>query len=181
MRTAILMAAFLSFLGNLFGADQKPPFEIADIYRDMRGTMLGLKEIDAPQLKGKPILAVLMDTGIQKAAYTLVTVADGTTSVYFSNGGGTIGAGEHESVRKASLKLVKMAEDFIPHMKKTDKFPIATPGETTFHVVTPDGVLSYTAKTEDLGEKRDKKMSDLFYQAHEVISQVRMLEKPKEK
>ena len=52
--------------------------------------------------------------------------------------------------------------------------------ETTFYVVTPNGILSYTAKTDDLVEGRDKNLSALFHQAHEVIAQIQMLEKPKD-
>ena len=175
MRTLIIMAAFFSSLGRLFG-DDKPPYEIAEIYTDMRGQVLKLNEKDMPALKAKPVWAVLMETGFPEAAYTLVAAADGAASLYFSNGGGMIGAGEHENVRPVSLKMVKMAEGYLKHMKKVDKFPTAKPGKTTFYVVTPKGIFAYTAKTDDLGEERDKKLSPFFHQGHELIGQMRMAE-----
>jgi hypothetical protein len=82
-----------------------------------------------------------METGYPEAAVTLVAVADGAASLYFSNGGGMIGAGEHANVRPASLGLIKMAEGFLPQMKKVEKFPVPKPGMTCFYVVTPKGVF----------------------------------------
>jgi hypothetical protein len=46
-----------------------------------------------------PILALLMETGYPEAVATLVAVADGTSSLYFSNGGGFIGVGTPAGVR----------------------------------------------------------------------------------
>ena len=175
MRTLIVLAVFFSSLGRLFG-DDKPPYEVAEIYTDMRGQALKLNEKELPDLKGKAVWAVLMETGFPEAAFTLVAASDGTASLYFSNGGGMIGAGAHKNVRSESLKMVKMAEDYLKHMKKVDKFPVVQPGNTTFYVVTPKGIFSYTAKEDDLGEKRDKKLSSLFHQGHELIGQIRMAE-----
>ena len=120
MRTILIMAALFSSLGSLFG-DDKPPYEVADIYKDLRGLVLKLSEKDMPDLKDQSVWAVLMETGMDNAAYTLVAAADGAASLYFSNGGGMIGAGEHKNVRPASLKMVKIAEGFLKHMKKVEE------------------------------------------------------------
>ena len=167
------MAALFSSLGKLFG-DGKPPYQIADIYSDMRKQVLTLNEKTIPELKGKTIWAVLMETGFPEAAFSLVATADGAASLYFTNGGGMIGAGEHKNVRTQSLKLVKMAEQYLKHMKVVKNFPIVKPGNTTFYVVTPKGVFTYTAKENDLGEKKDKKLSPLFHQGHKLITQMRI-------
>lgn len=179
MRTLIFMAAFSSFFGKLFG-DDKPSYEVAEVYTAMRSGVLELNEKEMPSLKGKPIWAVLMETGLDDAGYTLVAVADGSASLYFSNGGGLIGAGEHENVRPQSLKLVEAAKENIDHMEKVEEFPMVKPGNTTFYIVTPGGVFSYTAKEADLGENRDKRFSPLFYQGHELITQIRIAEQQRE-
>ena len=174
------MAALFSFLGRLMGAEDKPAFEVAPIYKDMRNLALGLNDKDIPDLKGKPIFAVLMESGFPDFAYTLVAAGDGTASLYFSNGGGLIGAGEHANVRPESLEVVKMAGGILKHMKKTDVFPIVQPGNITFYVVTGDGVFSYTAKEDDLGEERDKKLSGLFHQCHSLITQMRIADEKRQ-
>lgn len=173
------MAAFLSSFGRLFGGDDKPAYELAEIYTDMRQQVLELNAEKIGELKDKPVWAVLMETGYPEAAVTLVAVADGAASLYFSNGGGIIGAGEHANVRPASLGLVTMAEGFLPQMKKVEKFPVPKPGMTYFYVVTPKGIFTYTAKEDDLGEERDK-LSKLFHQGHELIGQMRIAEQKRQ-
>ena len=173
MRTLIIMAAFFSSLGKLFGGDDKLPYDLAEIYSSMREQVLKLSDKDIAELKGKPVWAVLMETGHDGAAVTVVAVAEGTASLYFSNGGGIIGLGEHANVRPAALSLVKGAEPQLKHMKKAEKFPVPKPGETFFYVVTPKGVFTYSAKEDDLGNKRDK-LFPLFYEGHELITQMRI-------
>lgn len=179
MRNLIIMAALFSSIGRLFGGDDKPPYDIADIYVDMRQQVLELNEEKIGELKGEPIWAVLMETGYPEAAATLVAVADGAASLYFSNGGGMIGAGEHDNVRPASLELVKLAEKYVEKMKRVEEFPMVIPGNTTFYIVTPNGVYTYTAKEVDLGEERDI-LSPLFHQGHELIGQMQIAEQTKQ-
>src|SRR5260221_1759958 len=49
--------------------------------------------------EGRPrsVVVLLMETAYPKAVATLACFADGTTSLYFSTGGGMLGAGQHES------------------------------------------------------------------------------------
>jgi acyl carrier protein len=150
-------------------------YDVAGIYASMRSMILNLDAEQIGELKDKPVWAVLMETGYPEAAVTLVAVADGAASLYFSNGGGIIGAGEHDNVRPVSLGFVKMAEGYLADMKKVEEFPIATPGNTTFYVVTPQGVFTRTAKENDLGEERDQ-LSKFFYQGQNLITQMRIAE-----
>ncbi len=173
IRDPLIMASFFSNIGRFFGGGDKPPYDLAEVYIGMRGSVLGLKDEDISELKGKAVWAVLMETGHDGAAVTVVAVAEGTASLYFSNGGGMIGLGEHDNVRTAAFALVKGAELQLEHMKKTGKFPVPMPGETIFYVVTPGGVFTYSAKEDDLGNKRDK-LSPLFYEGHELITQMRI-------
>ena len=174
------MAALFSFIGRLMGAEDKPEFEVAPIYKDMRNLPLKLTAKDFPDLKDKPVFAVLMESGFPEGAYTLVAAFDGAASLYYSSGGGLIGSGEHVNVRPESLKVVKMAEECLKHMKKVDAFPIVKPGSTTFYIVTAKGVFGYTAKEDDLGEERDKKLSGLFHQCHSLITQMRIADEKRQ-
>ena len=166
-----IVPALLSLLGWLVGGE-KSPYEIADVYLHMRQQVLELDGDALGELKSKPVWAVLMETGYPEAAFTLVAVVDGTASLYFSNGGGIIGAGEHDQVRRTALSLVDRGEKFWSHMKQVDAFPNVSPGNTTFYLVTPRGIFSHTAKEDDLGEGRDK-LSELFHQGHALIAQMR--------
>ena len=83
-----------------------PDYAPADVYRGLRGQSdwLGSHRIcfTASRYHGG-----LMETGYPRAVATLVVVADGSTSLYLSNGGGTIGAGQHARVRSASAEFMR--------------------------------------------------------------------------
>lgn len=173
MRRILMITALLSLVGRLLGGEHTSSYKVADIYTGMRQQVIELDEKRMGDLKDRPIWAVLMETGHQDAAVTLLAAADGAASLYFSNGGGIIGAGEHENVRPASLGLVKVAEEFLKDMTRVEKCPLPTQGITIFYVITPKGIFTYQAKEKDLGEKRDK-LSKLFYQGHQLIGQMRI-------
>ena len=56
---------------------------------------------------------VVMDTVYPNGAATLAALADGTTSLYLSSGGGTIGGGEHADIAAATHRLVALAESAV--------------------------------------------------------------------
>ncbi|MHB8971456.1 MAG: hypothetical protein ACYC3X_09105 [Pirellulaceae bacterium] len=43
-------------------------------------------------------------------------IADGTTSLYLSSGGGIIGAGEHDSVRSPASALLRLTQQYASAM-----------------------------------------------------------------
>lgn len=69
-----------------------------------------------------PFWGVIMETGYSEALVSLVVFAEGTTSIYFGNGGGAIGAGEHQPVRAAGRKLLIQAAEHLSQL-----LPVASP------------------------------------------------------
>ena len=69
-----------------------------------------------------------MDTRYPEAVMTLVALADGTTSLYFSNGGGMIGGGEHPRVAAATRRLVDVAARFLTVLSPATDFPLPPAG-----------------------------------------------------
>lgn len=116
-----------------------------------------------------------METGYEQAVATLVAVADGTTSLYFSTGGGIIGAGAHESVALASRQWLEAGAMFREQLHPVADPPLPAPGQTQFVAVTNDGLRAAVALEEDLGGNR-RALSPLFSSAQEVITQVRLIE-----
>ncbi|HYF37309.1 MAG TPA: hypothetical protein VD994_18555 [Prosthecobacter sp.] len=181
MRFLTYLTAFLSCLLRCMGAEPDlPPYPVADIYKDLRGAVLSLKPGDVGESDHSKILAVLMDTGLPEAAYTLVATIDGSASLYFSNGGGIIGAGEHAAGAEASKALLEEAAKHLASMKPTERTPFVAPGMTTFYAVTGKQILTLTAKTEDLGEGRHP-ASRLFHTAHELISRIKTIDESRTK
>jgi hypothetical protein len=116
-----------------------------------------------------------METGYQEAAATLVAVADGTTSLYFSNGGGMIGAGEHAPVREANRRFLETARSFLAQLSEVSDLSPPSDGVTQFVAVTTEGLRSVVAREEELGEGRHS-LSQLFYSGQDVITQMRLAE-----
>ena len=116
---------------------------------------------------------VVMETGLDNGSYTLVAIFDGTASIYFSNGGGIIGAGEHAAVAEASTSLVSNAHKYLEHFSRIDA-PAALPddGDTVFYVRDGESLLTSIAKESVLGEG-DHPLSNLFYEAHTLITAIR--------
>lgn len=129
---------------------------------------IGLSEKNFPH----QVWGVLMETGTDNGAYSLIVIADGTTSLYFSNGGGIIGAGEHASVRDVSANFIGWANRYVSQSMPVSSYPLPKSGDTVFYFLTFSGVKSYTAKEIELGEERDQ-LSSLFHAGHAVIAEAR--------
>lgn len=146
----------------------------ADTYRDLRNQILTLR----PQSLGmagasQGPLAVLMETGFPEAVATLVCVADGSASLYFSNGGGIIGGGEHEAVSIPARSFIASARAFQDAFKPTTDYPLPDNGSVRFYMVTASGVHAAKQLVEDdLGNMRER-LSPLFHRGHDVITAIR--------
>ncbi len=161
----------MGFLG--FGKKRK----VADIYSGLRNQALSLDptKISLKPDKTNPIFGILMETGYKDAVITLSAIGDGAVSLYFSNGGGIIGLGEHEGPKKACLSFLSFANKFTSHLKPTKEFPLPKEGDTTFYFLTIDGVLTSNAKESDLGNNR-LPLSPLFHKAQDVITEARRVD-----
>jgi hypothetical protein len=120
-----------------------------------------------------------METGYPKAVATLVAFADGSASLYFSNGGGMIGAGQHSKPAAAARSLVELAEANLSKFALTTEFPLPALARTRFYVVTAQGVLTAEAAEDDLGNNR-LPLSPVFHAAHALIAEIRQVEERKQ-
>ena len=147
----------------------------AEVYSELRKQVLQLTPTKLGDEVDGPIVALLMETGYPEAVATLVAVADGTTSLYFSNGGGVIGAGEHAAVSEANRRWLEVANSVLPQLSEvTDPSPPAE-GQTQFVAVTREGLRGAGAAEEELGEGQHA-LSPLFYAGQDVITQIRLVE-----
>jgi hypothetical protein len=170
----------LSFLFGCEKRDSTEPevtaseYQQEDAYRDLRRMAFELKaeDISLSDKTNQP-LVVLMEMGTPKAVVTLLTSADGAASIYFSSGGGFIGAGEHDSVREVSLSFLELASDFKSELTKTDAYPLPKLGSVRFYLITANGVFTAEKREDDLGNLRES-LSPLFHKGHEVITAIRL-------
>lgn len=127
----------------------------------------------APSEVHPNVWGVLMECQLSGTPVTLVALADGTTSLYFGNGGGMLGGGGFDEVAKASQDLVALAEAYYPQMTKVTEYPLPEAGAVQFYLLTFAGIYTAIAPEGDLvsGEHR---LSPLFNAGNEVITQFRL-------
>jgi hypothetical protein len=98
---------------------------------------------------------VVADWGDAQGATTMVAVADGSASVYRSDGGGSMGGGQaHPEIHAAALKAIEVATAVQPSMQRTSEYPPAGPGKVSFYLVTDAGVFTATAAQDELAANR---------------------------
>jgi hypothetical protein len=150
---------------------------VAEAYSGLRQQVLALTpdQLGDAIAPDAPIVALLMETGYPEAVATLVAVADGTTSLYFSNGGGVTGAGTHGAVADASRRWLHAGIDSLPQLPAITEVPLPDEGMTQFVAVRPDGLRGVVASEDELGEGRHI-LSPLFHAGHDVITQIRLAE-----
>ena len=108
-----------------------------------------------------------------EAVATLVGVADGTASLYFSNGGGFIGAATHANVAEANRRRLETGIESLPELSVVTDPPLPAEGMTQFVAVTPAGLRGSVAPEEEFGDGRHR-LSPLFHAGHDVITQIRL-------
>jgi len=90
---------------------------------------------------------VAMDWGVEKGTVTVVALSDGSASVYFSTGGGLIGGGGQEPIRKAAKKAVEVARAVQVSTRAATAFPLPQRGGVTFYLLTDND--AFTANTTE--------------------------------
>lgn len=145
----------------------------APIFLQLRESILALKPKDLPpEFQTAPVLGLVIDMGMPNGTATQVCVIDGTASLYFDKGGGIIGAGQHDAVRKKLLAALESAKRFVSQLAPSNQIPLPRSGDYTLTVITPHGLRTATARARDLGEGLHP-LSPLFRAADDVITEMR--------
>jgi hypothetical protein len=160
---------------------RKPQSEQSEIYAGLRMRALSVKPPDvglATSTESGTVLGLLMEFWATRATVSLVTLMDGTTSLYFGNGGGLIGAGVRPAVAEATAHLIALSQQYKSQMQQTTSFPTPTPGRVRFFLMTSTGVLTAETREDSLVQGTDQ-FSPLFVQSQQVMQQVfKASEKP---
>jgi hypothetical protein len=175
------MGLFTRLFGSPQGkADAAPAgYRQHEAYAGMRAQVLQLTAA-ALHLPARPhvTIAAMMETAHAEAVASLVTIAGGSASVYFSTGGGIIGRGEHESVRAPARAFLDLAAASRAELQATDSFPLPRPKQVRFYLVTTDGVLTGEAPEDAVGHMVHP-LFPLFHSGHAVIAAMRQLGAPR--
>jgi len=118
------------------------------------------------------VWAVIMEFAQANAVISLVAIADGTTSLYFSVGGGVIGAGGHPAVRLASERLIVAVDSMVDALSPVKDHPHPAVGRVRFYARTFDGLRGAEADEGELSTGGHV-LSRLFAAGHGVIAAIR--------
>ncbi|HVE79651.1 MAG TPA: hypothetical protein VNA89_12340 [Gemmatimonadaceae bacterium] len=153
----------------------EPPPDPAQVASSLRGQALAVAAADlglTPTPEHAHVWGVLMETAYPEMVATLVALADGTTSLYLSGGGGIIGAGGHARVRAAAAAFLTAAEVHLGDFAPARGTPLPEPGRVRFYLRTFAGTLTAEADEQELGYRRHP-LSPVFHAGHGVITAVR--------
>jgi hypothetical protein len=120
--------------------NRKPKESPEDVVARLRAQILELDPAEAglsPSPELSDVWAILMETGNPDSVASLVAVADGTVSLYFSNGGGVIGAGQHDAVLERLTVFFEAAEAHLSDFKRASATPLPDAGRVRFYSTVP--------------------------------------------
>ncbi len=146
------------------------------VYLGLRNQILQLVPQEVGISPGQALPTVwggLMEMRYPQAVVTLALLADGTTSLYFSNGGGMLGGGQILPVAHASQAWIAAAEMQYANMPQTQAFPVPLPGKVRFYILAYAGIYTAEGDEEELATGRHD-LSGLFFAGQEVISRFRI-------
>jgi hypothetical protein len=185
MRIAIIaLAILLGGLGLAFARSRPGPERQAKSAEERAksaatSAMLRHKVLSREFLSGAPrgepgaVRCVVMDWNVGSGVATLVAFDDGTTSLYFSFGGGVIGAGTHEGVRRVATSFREEGAKVADRFTAATEYPLPSEGTAVFYVVTDSATVSSGPIADEELQRPDHPLSDLARSAQEVIAQVR--------
>lgn len=157
------------------GSGPPPPEQV---YEQLRTAALAVDEslVGPPPLAHPDVLGAVIDIPREGGMASVVAMADGTTSMYTSTGGGTIGAGAHVSVAGATRTLLATLQghlEMLPPDERTD-LPPADLVQVT--VVTPAGRRRASLPSEAFWGREPSTVVELIAAIHGVITALREVE-----
>lgn len=147
---------------------------------NLRSKMLSLDPATVglhPSAELPRVWGALMEMGFPDGAATIVTLADGTTSLYTSEGGGVIGGGEHPPVAAASRRFLVEAEATETGLSPAESANVDLPpaGIVSFVVLGYSGTQIGAADEHELASMQHP-LSRLYAAGQDVITALREAE-----
>jgi hypothetical protein len=120
------------------------------------------------------VWGVLMEIGYEVGTASLFSLADGTTSLYYSTGGGILGSPDFSPLAQASKALVLEAQKVYTQMSPVQDVSLPSIGQVRLTCLTFTGRL-----TAEIPEKilaaGSHPLSKIFALGRETLSQLRGL------
>jgi hypothetical protein len=151
------------------------------IYGELRQAVLALDpatlEVGSGEAWTSAAFAI-MELGVERGSATVVTVADGSVSLYLSSGGGVIGAGGHAAVAAAARRYRELIAESRGSLTVVEAFPPPpASGEVRFHARIGDDRYSASAPESALRSGRHP-LAPLYAAGQDVLTEIRLVGEP---
>ena len=149
-----------------------------EIFQGLRTQILNLDPSEITMdgsLAGRTVRGALMEMGYPNGTATLVSLGDGTTSLYVSSGGGIIGAGAHTRVVTATQRFLAAVDDHLTLLAPDEDPGVPAAGRVVIRALTGQGRYSAAAQEDDLGRGLHP-LSAVFRAGHGVLTELRMID-----
>jgi hypothetical protein len=149
---------------------------VTDIYQGLRNSLMAQLPANlgiAPQAPLVSVWGALVEIGLEGGSAMFVSLADGTTSMYTSTGGGVIGAGGHEGPAGASRQLLVEIQTRLDLFPPTEACPLPGREGVAFVVLTFDGIRRAESSTTRLSDPSEP-LHGAWVAANNVITEIRL-------
>jgi hypothetical protein len=120
---------------------------------------------------------VVIDWGLSGGVATIVCYCDGSVSLYLSSGGGVIGAGDHEAVRKAARRVFEEIAKVKDKLAPVKSVELPAHNQMRFTLATSNGFLSRLENAETLQSGRAT-FAALADATQSVLTEIRLATPP---
>lgn len=114
---------------------------MSDAYDRLRGLALNAVRMGMPEPPpAHPgVSGLLAEIPAEGGFVAIVAMGDGSTSMYTSNGGGVVGAGQHRAVAETTHALLALVGTRLGDLPESADEDRPGPGLVRLFVMTPDG------------------------------------------
>jgi hypothetical protein len=156
--------------------DQTP----TDVYYSLRGS--ALESVARGWIAATPahprVCGVVVDVPASGGFATIVALADNTTSLYTSVGGGSIGAGEHQPVADANHRLLATIDEYLLGFSIGGDDSLPTAGFVRYHVLGPTNRSTADIPEDCFWGRADHPLMPVIVATQDLISVMRSVKPP---
>ena len=120
------------------------------------------------------VYGVLTDWDMGGVTATVMSMRDGTASLYTTSTFGVLGGQGHANVRQAAAHYVKVAQQFAESGKPVTEFPYPKSGQVFYYLLTYDGVRHIIGSESEIEDGSDPTLP-LFAAAQDVLTELRLI------
>lgn len=157
-------------------ADESP----GDVYLGLRTQALS---VTADALGGAvpehpDVLGAVVDIPSGGGTASVVAMADGTTSMYTSTGGGTIGAGTHVDVAEKTHTLLVTLQRRIDMFPSDDRMDLPLEDLVQITIITPSGRHRASVPVAAFWGEEPSTVGDIIAAIQDVVTAIRQIQSP---